>query len=184
MKNTIISPSTRERSINVTWPEAFEKLMNREFEVDSGSKASNIGRSGSYLLVRVPRHGAGQSDPCQNDVEKRHGENADAISPFHVLCAFLVFLRLPRWWNYRKWAWSRWNSNTFVRFRCHVAEKLWIKDWFSSRGWRSPFVQTSPHSPAPWRGSRASTWFWSTNCQTERRPLLFQQFTSVYRGFV
>lgn len=112
--------------------------MNREFEVDSGSKASNIGRSGSYLLVRVPRHGAGQSDPCQNDVEKRHGENADAISPFHVLCAFLVFLRLPRWWNYRKWAWSRWNSNTFVRFRCHVAEKLWIKDWFSSRGWRSP----------------------------------------------
>lgn len=33
------------------------------------------------------------------------------------------------------------------------------------------------------RESRASTWFWSTNCQTERRPLVFQQF-QVYRGFV
>lgn len=63
--------------------------MNREFEVDSGSKASNIGRSGSYLLVRVPRHGAGQSDPCQNDVEKRHGENADATSSARSSCSFV-----------------------------------------------------------------------------------------------
>lgn len=38
-----------------------------------GGGSSIIGRSGSCLLVHVPRHGAGKSDPCQN-------ENADIVS--------------------------------------------------------------------------------------------------------
>lgn len=38
-----------------------------------GGGSSIIGRSGSCLLVHAPRHGAGKSDPCQN-------ENADIVS--------------------------------------------------------------------------------------------------------
>lgn len=48
--------------------------------------------------------------------------------------------------------------------------------------WTAFFLRLS-NTNSLTRESRASTWFWSTNCQTERRPLVFQQF-QVYRGFV
>lgn len=111
MKNTIISPSTREESIKRN---VIARGVSKSWWItrSTGSKAggsSNIERSESYLPIRVPRHGAGQPDPCRNDVEKR--------KCWYRFTSFLV-----------KWASAdRGTGEIRTRLSDLVVEQLWIK---------------------------------------------------------